>query len=109
MTKEDLKPIPWKPGQSGNPNGRPKSKPITDAIKALLDKDDGKALNAIAAVAVREALGGNYRYTKEILDRVEGKALEMLDVTTDGQSLNEHEHLTPEELAFVNKNRGGPE
>lgn len=28
----------WKPGQSGNPSGRPKRKPITDALLAELDR-----------------------------------------------------------------------
>jgi hypothetical protein len=30
--------IPFQPGQSGNPTGRPRRKPITDALIAELDK-----------------------------------------------------------------------
>jgi hypothetical protein len=30
--------MPWEPGQSGNPGGRAKTKPITDALKAELDQ-----------------------------------------------------------------------
>lgn len=36
-TPENLRPA-WKPGQSGNPAGRPKRKPITDALITELDK-----------------------------------------------------------------------
>lgn len=35
MAREDSQ---FKPGQSGNPNGRPKRKPITDAVLRELDK-----------------------------------------------------------------------
>jgi hypothetical protein len=36
---------PWKPGQSGNPCGRPKRKWLTDAIEEMLQErlDDPKA------------------------------------------------------------------
>jgi hypothetical protein len=98
----------WKPGQSGNPKGRPKSKPITAALKALLDKDDGKALKALAAVAVREALSGNFRYAKEILERIDGKVVEPIDLKAD-VNVQELPGATEEELAVLAKLRDGPE
>lgn len=30
--------MPWEPGQSGNPSGRRKTKPVTDALKASLEE-----------------------------------------------------------------------
>ncbi len=30
---------PWQPGQSGNPGGRPKKKPITEELERPLDTD----------------------------------------------------------------------
>lgn len=44
--------IPFKPGQTGNPGGRPKRKPITDAILRELDKAvRGGGTNADKAAA----------------------------------------------------------
>jgi len=105
MSKEDL--IPGKKGQSGNPKGRPKNKPITAAIKAMLDKDDGKALDAIAAVAVREALKGDFRYTKEIIDRVEGKALETLNISGE-MDIAQYPGLTAAQQAKIAEMEDGP-
>lgn len=36
-TPENLRPA-WEPGKSGNPGGRPRRKPITDALMVELDK-----------------------------------------------------------------------
>lgn len=76
----------WKPGQSGNPGGRPKRKPLTDAYAALLDKpipsDMARQLKldesttyaqVIAMSLVREAVKGKVNAAAEVADRVEGK------------------------------------
>lgn len=76
----------WKPGQSGNPNGRPKKKPITaryeHRLEQPLPEPDRKKLclpkgatwgDAIAASQVLQARKGNVLAAKEITDRVEGK------------------------------------
>jgi hypothetical protein len=106
VNNENLK--PFLPGQSGNPKGRPKSRPITAALKELLYKDDSKALRAIAAVAVREALGGDFRYTKEIIDRVEGKALETLEVS-GGMDVMNLPGLTASQLAKIAEDEECPD
>jgi hypothetical protein len=78
---ENLK--PWKPGQSGNPNGRPK-KVVTDFILADLTANDSQAARALARVGLKKALEGDFRYFKEILDRVEGKVPDRLINEEDG-------------------------
>ena len=107
---DNLKP-PWKPGQSGNPTGknagRPRTRPMTDALKALLDKDDQKLLKGLVAVAAQKALGGDFRYWKEIMDRSDGKVMELLDVTSNGDSLA-FPGLTAEQLAKLCDMEGGP-
>lgn len=66
---EGLRP-PWKPGQSGNPAGRPKSKPfkdaLTEAIRDLGLKDAARAL-------VVKANTGDVGALKELADRMDGK------------------------------------
>jgi len=74
---------PFKPGQSGNPKGRPKGSGITDRLKKLLEKEDGKIADALAQSIISAALRGDYRFVKEILDRVEGKVTDKLDI--DGE------------------------
>ena len=78
----------WRPGESGNPKGRPKSKPITAAMRELLERNDGEAIRALAAVGLKKALSGkDFRFYKEYVDRIDGKVAESLDVTTGGDSL----------------------
>lgn len=43
---ENLK--PWKPGQSGNPGGRPKGRLIDEALEELLLGNDSELALAIA-------------------------------------------------------------
>ena len=68
---------PWKPGQSGNPSGRPKSKPITDALLAAVDP------KAFAEKLVSLAMRGDIRAISEVLDRIEGKAQQSIEHSGD--------------------------
>jgi hypothetical protein len=61
----------WKPGQSGNPGGRPKRSPITTALIELLDEK--AASKALAAKWLSEAAKGDPRFFAMLLDRVEGR------------------------------------
>jgi hypothetical protein len=66
----------FRPGQSGNPKGRPKGKTLTEVIRKKLAQkgEDGQSLlNAIAQVFVDEAKAGHYQFAKELIDRVDGK------------------------------------
>ena len=72
---------PWKPGESGNPSGRPKT-PYRDAHRAIanelvkelrINPNDTIAL-AIAKAVAREALKGKIQAAKEAADRAEGTA-----------------------------------
>lgn len=79
--KENLKP-PWKPGQTGNPKGGPKRKPITDALLEALEKNkvgkldlpNGRTLIELIIEAwVRNIVAGNQRAISDLMDRLEGK------------------------------------
>ena len=82
----------WKPGQSGNPGGRPKRKPLTDAYAALLDKpippDMARQLKldesttyaeVIAMSLLREAVKGKVNAAAELADRTEGRVAQAVE------------------------------
>lgn len=101
----------FKPGNPGGP-GRPKERPIAAALKVLLEADDKKALKAIAEIAVKKAQAGDYRFVREVWDRTDGKVQDELDVTSAGQPVSSGPdlgRLSPETLAKVNEESGGPE
>ena len=97
----NLKGKGWKPGQSGNPNGRPKKgKAWADVANELLDsneidiimKKDGKVkrLNleanksfrhAVIVGQINAAMKGNVQAARELADRTEGKSKEIREVT----------------------------
>lgn len=80
----------WKKGQSGNPKGRAVEKPWTDALKRVMaqlelrDKDGkvivkrGEALRKIAETVVERAILGDKDAWKEVGERVEGKAAQVV-------------------------------
>jgi len=82
---ENLK--PWKPGQSGNPGGRPKRKWLTDAIEEMLQErlDDPKARQQFKDAMWRSLVSGDrsgVMTLQRIWERTEGKLAQPLDVNT---------------------------
>jgi len=70
----------WKPGQSGNPKGRPpKGQSLTDALKERVDKQ------AIADKLYEMAIEGDISALKYIYDRVDGKPGESIDLNHQGE------------------------
>jgi hypothetical protein len=84
----------WKPGQSGNPAGRPPGKPyLSDALRRLLEAAPEK-LDGIAEVLLLLAMKGDLGAIRELWDRTEGKP--QASVRVEGEGLG---HATPEDLA----------
>ena len=77
----------WKPGQSGNPNGRkPKIRTIPDILYKIGEEDgtsDGEfsKLDVVLRKVFEFALKGNSWAVQFIADRTEGKAVERIDQT----------------------------
>lgn len=72
---------PWKPGQSGNPKGKPK-RSLTTLLREAGEKGEvlGERLpegmtvaEAFAQAAWGHAIKGNPSFASQILDRLEGK------------------------------------
>lgn len=76
---------PFKPGQSGNPNGRPKGLTLEERFRKVLEaatKDgaaDGRQIaDVLVEVIIKQALKGNSTAWKEALDRAYGKVPDRL-------------------------------
>ncbi len=69
--------MPWQPGQSGNPNGPPKSAKIwKDAINRAIkrrEERDPLALEKLADTLLAKVAEGDVSAIKEFGDRVDGK------------------------------------
>lgn len=66
---------PFKPGQSGNPNGRPKKLPEIDKLLADVLGEDGEnsEAKAILKALLTKAKKGDTRAAEILLDRAYGK------------------------------------
>ncbi len=93
----------FKPGMSGNPNGRPSTKKFTDKMRLALDKNDGEMLKAMVNVACQRALKGDFRYFKEIVDRMDGKLTDRIAIETEEHlcELTEQEQREARRLAEI--------
>lgn len=76
------KPWLWKPGQSGNPKGRPKGKSVLSALYQILS-DEEKA-KELALAWLTSAVGGSYPHLREIIERQDGKVADQLVHTEVG-------------------------
>lgn len=75
-------------GYTNNPNGRPlEAKIWADAIKRAIkrrEQDDPRALEKLADKLIKKCEEGDISALKEFGDRVEGKAIQQLNVNPVG-------------------------
>lgn len=98
--KQNKNLIEFKPGQSGNPKGRPKG--VENSNKRLLrllslkmeginpitkEKEEFTVLEMMDAKMIQKALGGDQKAYKEILDRYEGQATARSSHTIEGEGI----------------------
>lgn len=69
----------FKPGQSGNPSGRPKKKPITELLEQIAN--DPKAMAKIKAALIEHLIRGDIPTVNLMADRLEGKVTQTLEHT----------------------------
>jgi hypothetical protein len=81
----------FQPGQSGNPTGKPKQKPFTDALNmALRDDANGPErkltkMDLVASALLSKAIDGDVPAIKEVADRIQGKVPQALTNDEDDQ------------------------
>ena len=89
-SKTNLKPIVK--GEVRNPNGAPRKLPKLDVILANVlgeeNKDGKTAAEEIVEALKKQAKAGNVKASQLLLDRGWGKIKESLDITTDGEKIN---------------------
>lgn len=96
--------IPWQPGQSGNPSGRPKKQPVTDYLKEQLEGPIPQSMldamkpgarqvffdvyganptfgQMIAFKLIAISARGDMMAIRELLERVEGKVAQKTQLT----------------------------
>jgi len=86
---KELAPFTWKPGQSGNLSGRPKSKPISEAYEAVLrkrvpgDRKRRSYLQLLAETVISRAIKDpkSSSLVTEITDRIEGKVQQRAEIS----------------------------
>lgn len=91
--------MPFEKGKSGNPGGRSRRTLVTDAIvrelNAAAEDGDGIKARALAKTLVKRAIEGDTRAADIVLERVEGKAEQTINVR---RTIRE---FTDEELAAI--------
>lgn len=83
MGAKDIEIHKFKPGKSGNPNGRPKKLPHLDKLldDVLGEEKDGiTAAEAILKALRSKATKGDVRAAEILLDRAYGKAKQTMDI-----------------------------
>lgn len=76
--------IPFKPGISGNPNGRPRKLPkIDDLLSEVLGEDENSnEAKAILVALLTKAKKGDVKAAEVLLDRAFGKAKQSIEQKT---------------------------
>lgn len=85
----------FKPGESGNPAGRPKQLPELEVILASVlgkERPDGTTeAEAILEALRKKAMSGDVRASELLLDRAYGKAKQTMQINGNLSTDNKHE------------------
>jgi hypothetical protein len=77
----------WKPGQSGNPNGRPKKLPDLDKLMAEIlgpNKEGRDGMEIIIEALLKKAAKGDVKAAELLLNRGYGKARQFISMNHEG-------------------------
>ena len=102
---------PFKKGQSGNPNGRPKKLPELDKLLADVlgeEKDGVTAAEAILRVLRAKAAKGDLRAAEILLDRGYGKPKQAVDMSATVRQFTAPIIEIPDEQPHTTIGQAGP-
>jgi uncharacterized protein DUF5681 len=75
----------FKPGQSGNPDGRPKSRILAEMLAAIGNEVDPETLKSYFQIAAEklmsEVFRGNVQAFREFADRVDGRSTQHVELS----------------------------
>lgn len=95
--------MPFAPGQSGNPKGRPKDKPWAAALRLAANEpgpDGIKKLRRMAEKCVDKAIEeGDIHAMKEVGDRLDGKPMQAIEASGPEGEPIQVEDVSDKELA----------
>ena len=98
-SRKNLKPGPWKKGQSGNPQGLSLRRVVSDILRQPLENVDpktAKSIEILAVAIVRDAIKGSKEDRKEIWERLEGKVAQVISGGSEGDKPIRIEVVSPE-------------
>lgn len=106
----------WKPGQSGNPNGRPKKLPDLDKLMAEVlgpNKEGRDGMQVIIEALLKKAAKGDVKAAELLLNRGYGKAKQFISMNHEGgvnlvfeQATTQHEGNTGEIYEGIPEEQG---
>jgi hypothetical protein len=86
---EHMQQYRFRPGQSGNPRGRPRGRSLTNALRTIGERehlrnaDDPNSgvtpIDALAQLIWREALNKDFRYVRLVAEYLDGKPTPILE------------------------------
>lgn len=91
----------FQPGQSGNPTGKSKLKPLTDRLRMILAQNPHRA-EKIAEALITEAEGGNLVAMNMLFQRLEGMPTQSLEIT-DARQVSELSEIDRRIQALTNR------
>lgn len=90
--------MPFQPGQSGNPDGGARIKRFIAAIERAIAQDSGDRLRAAAEKLLDLAAAGESWALRELADRLDGKASQVVEAKIDNTGTVTHEHRSVSEI-----------
>ena len=99
----------WKPGESGNPNGRPKKGySITEWFQEMF-KAQPEVKDALAKSIVKKALEGDIAAQKLVWNYMDGMPQQKTDITSGGKPIPILGGISQDALSSNNSNTQTPE
>lgn len=95
----------WQKGQSGNPEGRPESRPFLGVLRRAIAQNDGVKLRECAEKLLDLASKGEPWAVQMLADRLDGKATQEVVVKREAKDMSLDEILS--ELAALESAKAG--